>query len=440
MTTTPSADSRLCRHVGLGQGIALYVSALLGAGVLVLPGQVASMAGPASLLSWAFAGIVGIPLACLFAALARAHPDAGGVATYVRAAFGATAGGLTGWLYFVAGSIGQTIVPLTGGYYVAQALGLGRGSALLVAIGILTAAVVVNLLGVRVGSRTQLVLAAAVATALVVTIVAAVPRASTSQLTPFAPHGYGAVGAGVIVLFYAFAGWEAVAHLAGEFEDPDRDLPRAVAATIGIVTLLYLGVAAAVVLTGTYGSAAVDHVALGLLLQDAFGAGASAVAAVVAVVISLGTTNAFIAGVSRLGYSLGRDGWLPPVTTVVRRSVPVGGVLTVAAIAYAGLLATAVFGWGTEELVVVPSTLVVAVYLLAAAAGVRLLRGPARACALATILMTAVFVPSAAQHAWVPAVVVVLALGARRLLARRTSEWAVRRLDRRTCAADEPVA
>lgn len=115
----------MTRHIGLGHGIALYVSAILGAGVLVLPGQVASLAGPASLLSWAFACATGVPLAWMFAGLARSYPDAGGVATYVRQAFGPTTGGLTGWLYFIAGSVGQTIVPLTGGYYVAQALQLG---------------------------------------------------------------------------------------------------------------------------------------------------------------------------------------------------------------------------------------------------------------------------------------------------------------------------
>jgi amino acid efflux transporter len=417
----PSASStQLSRHIGLGHGIALYVSALLGAGVLVLPGQVASMAGPASLLSWLFAGAVGVPLAVLFAALARRHPDAGGVATYVGAAFGPTAGGLTGWLYFVAGSVGQVIVPLTGGYYVADALGRGSGTATLVALAILTVAVAANLLGVRVSGRTQLGLAAVVATALVVVVLAAVPRMAVERLTPFAPHGVAPVGAGVIVLFYAFAGWEAVAHLVGEFEDPDRDLPRVVAATIGIVTVLYLGVAAAVVLTGTYGSPGVDHVAVGLLLEDVFGGAAGAVAAAVAVAVSLGTTNAFLAGVSRLGYSLSRERWLPGPVARVHRSVPVGGVLAVAAVGYAGLAATAAFGWGTETLVVVPATLVVAVYLLAAAAGVRLLDGVGRGCALLTIALTAVVVPSAARHLVIVVVVVVLALLTRRVLARVT--------------------
>jgi amino acid efflux transporter len=412
---TAQRNGQLTRHIGLGHGIALYVSAILGAGVLVLPGQVASSAGPASLLSWAFACAMGVPLAWMFAGLARRYPDAGGVATYVRQAFGPTAGGLTGWLYFIAGSVGQTIVPLTGGYYVAQALGLDQVWAFAVAALILSAAVAANLLGLNVGSRTQLALAGGVAAALALTIAVAVPQMSLRRLTPFAPHGIAAIGSGVIVLFFAFAGWEAVAHLVGEFNDPDRDVPRAVTATIAVVTTLYLGVAAAVVLTGTYGSDHVDHVALSLLLQHSFGAGAGAAAAVIATVISLGTTNAFIAGVSRLAYSLAETGWLPrPAARITRASIPVGGVLTVAVIAYAGLALALAFGWGTETLVIVPSTLVVAVYLLAAAAGIRLLRGTGRLCAVLTIVLTLLVAPAAARHAVIPIATTLIALAVRR--------------------------
>lgn len=415
-----SAQNALVRHIGLGHGIALYVSAILGAGVLVLPGQVASMAGPASLVSWALACAMGVPLAVMFAALARRYPDAGGVSTYVRAAYGSTAGGITGWLFFVAGSVGQTIVPLTGGYYLTQALGLGHGWSYVIAAGILAAATVANLAGVKVSARVQLVLAATVAAALLVTILVSVPQMSTARLTPFAPHGLVPIGTAVVVLFFAFAGWEAVAHLVGEFEDPDRDVPRAVAATIVIITLLYLGTAAAVVLTGTYGTPDLDHVAIGRLLQHALGAYAALGAAMLALVISLGTTNAFIAGVSRLAYSLAGEGWLPsPVRRVTRSSVPAGGVWAVTGIAAAGLAIAWTASLGTETLVVVPATLVVAVYLLAAASGVRLLRGPARGCAAATLVLTLLVTPTANEHVVIPLVVIVVALIVRVLSRQR---------------------
>lgn len=413
----------LVKHIGVGQGIALYLSAILGAGVLVLPAQVASMAGPASLVSWGVAGLLGIPLATMFALLARRFPDAGGVASYARAGFGSYAGGVTGWLYFVAGSVGQTIVPLTGGYYVAHAFGAGAVTSYGVAFGILAVATVANLLGLRVSAAAQLALAATVGLSLAVTIVLSAPRMDTARLADFAPHGFAPVGSAVVILFFAFAGWEAIAHLAGEYRDPARDLPRAVAATVVIVTVLYVGTAASVVLTGTYGSPTTDRIAIGLLLQHALGAASTPIAAFLAVVISLGTTNAFVAGVSRLAAALARDGWLPAgVARVSKSGVPVGGVLAVAALATAGLALAALFGWGTETLVVVPATLVVAVYVVAAAAAIRLLPGWGRVSGAITLVLTLAIVPTAASHALIPVAVALVALLSRRLWHGRRGE------------------
>jgi hypothetical protein len=78
--------------IGLAQAVALYLGAILGAGVLILPGVTASEAGPAAILSWTFIAILGLPLALTFARLAKRSPDAGGVAAFARAAFGDAAG------------------------------------------------------------------------------------------------------------------------------------------------------------------------------------------------------------------------------------------------------------------------------------------------------------------------------------------------------------
>lgn len=59
------------------QGVALYTGAVVGAGVLLLPGLAASLAGPSSLLAWAFDCALGLPLAFTFARLAARYPDAG---------------------------------------------------------------------------------------------------------------------------------------------------------------------------------------------------------------------------------------------------------------------------------------------------------------------------------------------------------------------------
>ena len=363
-----------------------------------------------------------MPLALTFAALATRLPGAGGVASFARHAFGPTAGGVVGWWYFVAGSVGQTIVPLTGGYYLAQALGLAQQWSYAIAAVVLGLAVLANLAGVRISSRVQVALALGVAAVLVVATVTALPHIELSRLHPFAPHGVAGIGQAVVVLFFAFAGWEAVTHLSGEFRDVRRDLRRATLITIAVVTMLYLAVAGAVVLTGTYGDPRTDRLAIGLLLQHSLGVGAAAAAGVAALVISLGTTNAFIASVSRLGYALGADGWLPrPLTRLSARNVPAVSVLVVGAIGALGVLLAWAFDWGTEDIVAIPSTLVVVTYVAGMASGVRLLTGwgvTAAGCALVLTLGT---LPFALGHALVPVLVTLAALGYRWAGRRRRS-------------------
>ncbi|WP_200862853.1 APC family permease [Amycolatopsis orientalis] len=398
--------------IGIGQGVALYVCAILGAGVLVLPGQAASLAGPASLLAWGFSALIGLPLAFTFAALASRFPDAGGVATFASRAFGVSAGGIAGWWYFIAGSVGQTIVPLTAGYYVAGALGLDQRWAPLIAAGVLAVAVAANLLGLKLGARVQIGLAVGVALILVSVILIALPQIRAENFASFAPHGAAGAGQAVVVLFFAFAGWEAIAHLSAEFRDVKRTLPAATLLTILIVTALYLGVAFAVVGTDSYGDPALDRISLGAIIERGLGFSAIGAVAVAALVICLGTTNAFVASVSRLGFALGRDGWAPRILTRRnRQDAPAAAVLAVAAIGGGGLAGAAVFAWGTDDIVFVPSVLVLATYLLGTAAAVRLFTGTRRAVALVAVALLLVTVPFAGWHLLLPpAVAVTVAL------------------------------
>ena len=397
--------------IRLGQGVALYVCAILGAGVLVFPGQAASLAGPASLLAWAFSALMGIPLAFTFAALASRLPNAGGVSTYAAHAFGSTAGGITGWWYFIAGSVGQTIVPLTAGYYVAAAFDLDQRWAPALAGGVLALAVITNLAGMKIGARVQIGLALGVALILAAVLLVALPQLDAARFSPFAPHGMVGIGRAVIVLFFAFAGWEAIAHLSGEFRTVRRTLPLATLLTVVIITALYLGVAFAVVGTGNYGTRALDRVSLGLIIEHGIGLSAGAAVAIAAVVICLGTTNAFVASVSRLGYALGRDGWAPRrLTRHNRNRVPGNAVLAVGAIGGAGLVGAAVFDWGTDDIVFIPSVLVLATYLLGSAAAIRTFTGGIRVVAVIAFLLLLITVPFAGWHLSVPVAVAALTI------------------------------
>ncbi|MBR7833382.1 amino acid permease [Actinospica durhamensis] len=139
--------------------------------------------------------------------------------------------------------------------------------------------------------------------------------------------------------------------------------------------------------------------------------------AVAAVVICLGTVNAFVASVSRLGYALARDGWGPRLLARrTARQVPYRAILAVGLIGAGGLCGAAVFGWGTDQIVFIPSTLVLATYLLGVAAAARLFTGRLRLLAAATIVPLLVTVPFAGWRLLLPAAIaaVVLAIRATR--------------------------
>ena len=110
---------------------------------------------------------------------------------------------------------------------------------------------------------------------------------------------------------------------------------------MGVITVLYLGIVVVTIGTRTYGSSQQDHVSIAQLLSQGMGIDATGVAAVLAVVISLGTANAYIAAISRLGYALARDGAFPSwMGGLDRKGVPIRAVLCVGACASGGLVVT----------------------------------------------------------------------------------------------------
>jgi len=414
---TRQARSGTGAGIGLLQGVAMYTGAVLGTGVLALPALAARQAGPASLLAWAALVLLSVPVAATFAALAGRYPDAGGVATFAARAFGPRLAAVTGWWFYFLVPVGVPVLGLFGGAYVAAAAGGGHATALAVGATLVAVAVAANWVGLRLSGRLQLVLAALLAALLVVAVAASAPHARIANLSPFAPHGWLAVGGAATLLVWSFAGWETVTHLAAEFADPAGDLRRATALALVLIGTLYLGLAAASVLVL---GPRLEHLDAPLAVLLARGRGTTAaatIAAVVAVVVTLGTINAYLASAARLGAALGRDGALPAWLASGGRAgeVPRRSLATVAALTgtvFAGLLAT---GADTHVLVLATTSCMAAVYAVGCAAGVRLLpRGSLgrRVAVAATVLVACLLLLAGRFLAW-PLVLAAGALASR---------------------------
>jgi amino acid efflux transporter len=315
----------------VSQGTALSVGAVLGTGVISMPALAASVAGPASLLAWLALILLSAPLAWTFAALGARYPDGGGISTYVGLAFGQRASAAIGWCFYFAVPLGAPAAAAFAGGYVADVLGGGRATVLGTFVLIMGIVSGMNWFGLRVSGRAQLVLAGVLATLLLITVISALPHARLANLTPFAPHGWTGIGAAAAVLVWGFAGWEAVSSLSAEYRNPRRDVPRATAVAVFVVGALYLAVAATSVLVlgpalGSSSAPLADLLAVGV------GGPVREMTAVVAVLLTIGAVNAYLAGASRLGVALARDGALPArIVGTPRKSlafVTIGGLVS----------------------------------------------------------------------------------------------------------------
>lgn len=368
----PDADPVVRGGLGVPEGAALTLGAVLGTGVISLPALAAHEAGPASLVAWLALVLLSVPLASTFAALGARYPDGGGVATYARRAFGSPVATVTGWCFYFAIPLGAPAAAGFAGAYVADGTGGGRQTQLLTAGALIATVAVMNWYGIRISGRVQLVIAGVLALLLAIATLVSLPHASGGNLTPFAPHGWTAVGSAVALLIWAFAGWEVVTSLSGEYRRPHPDIARATAVALAVMGVLYLGVAFATVavLGSRTGKAPLSD-----LLVLGFGEPARGVTTVVAVLLSLGAMNAYFAGSARLGAALGRDGSLPAwfahgssAGEVPRRSLV---VVTAGALGTLGVVALT--GVPIERTMLLVTGALALVYVVGTAAALRLL-------------------------------------------------------------------
>lgn len=400
-------------RIGLPSASALYIAAVLGTGILVLPGLAADVAGPASILAVAIVFVISIPLAGTFAALAARFPDAGGVATFVRLALGATAARMTGYWFFFGCGFGAPVVATLGGEYLAAVVGLPREWIGVVGAGFLLVAIGLAWIGLRVSSGVQLGLSALLVVVVVIVVASAVPVAQPANLQPFLPHGWVGVGLAISLFVWAFAGWEAITHWAGEFKNPRRTLPLATAIAVIVVGIAYLALQVATVMVSGAegGSSLVPLIDLVAVTLPGIG---PAVVAGIAVIVVLGVLNVYVPAFGNLAASLGRDGDLPRwfAPGAAGGEVPRRGLLLTAVTCLGYTAIRFALDLDLEVFVLIHTSSMVAVYLLGMIAAVRLLDRFSAGWWMAVVSVTLVgaLVVLAGANLLIPAILAVVAL------------------------------
>jgi len=379
-----STSSAHALPLSVPRATALYIGALFGPGLLLLPGLAAEQAGPASVIAWiALLGLSAV-FAVVFAALGKRLPSAAGAAGYAAAGLGRRAAAVTRW-WFLAGVItGAPIVCLIGASYVTALTGGGPLARAAIAAGLLLAVLGLALGGVRASALAQLLLVALLIAVVVTAVAGSAHTARAANLTPFAPHGWLSIGRAASTLMLSFVGWEAVAPLTGRLRA--GQLSRVIGIAFAVTAVLYLGLAVATV--SCLGRGSDLTVPLADLLQLAMGPAGRALAAVAALVLTAGSVNAYLSGATEMLHEL---------TAVSSRIEPNGPTRSprlsarafLAFIALTGLVVIALSALRLADfaaLVGVPTTMFVCVYLGCTASAARILSGPARVAAAVAVL------------------------------------------------------
>jgi amino acid efflux transporter len=379
LTDASSRPGKLVRTMRAPALSAHYIASVMGVGVLVLPGVASSVAGPLSLAAWVILVAWSFPFALVFARMSMRLPSAGGVADFVGEAFGSRWGRRAAVFLAVTLVVANPLLGVAAGRYLAAVLWPGASNRTVLAIGfcIILAAIVVNLLGVRLGSRLQVGLLVVLIGFLVAVIALALPRGDADKLTPLAPHGLSALGPALLICFFGFIGWENAAPVAEEVKDPRRTFPRAIAAAVAIVGALYLLMSLTTVLYLPTGASRADGItAFTVILTRSVGSEAATVGNLVAFVLMTLTTNAWCLGTSRVLYSLSRQGLLPSrLHRTSTTGTPVNAVLALIPAYGASVALLAILDRDESTLIDASSGPFLVVFLAAVLAGTRILTG-----------------------------------------------------------------
>ena len=321
----------LRRELGLLDAVGIGFGAIVGAGIFVVTGIAAGIAGPAFLVGLLIAAVAASCNALSSAQLAAEYPEVGGTYEYGYQVLGAWPGYIAGWMFLASKTAAAGTVALGLAAYLDALLpGLEPR---LVAVGAIVAFTALNYFGIRRSSRANLAIVAVSLGTLLLFVVLRAGAFRVDNLRPFAPFGGGAVLESAALLFFAYTGYARIATLGGEVRDPRRTIPRAIVITIAGAVLLYGAVA--LVAVGAVGSAALSATAAPL---HAAAGDASALAVLVAagaVTAMLGVILSQLLGLSRMIFAMARRGDLPVALAHVhpRYGVPNRATLVIGAIA-----------------------------------------------------------------------------------------------------------
>ncbi len=308
-----AAPPALRRSLNLPLLVLYGVGITIGAGIYVLIGAVAGHAGRYAPWSFVLAAVAMAFTVGSYAELATRFPVSAGEAAYMRAAFHSRlASTLTGLLSIVIGIVSSATVALGAAGYIGQFVALPQSLIVIVVVGALALVATWGILeSVLLAALFTLIEAGGLIVIIIAALGADLPfGAVLLSPPPFDAEVWSGIAFASLLAFFAFIGFEDLANVVEEAKDPRRDIPRAMALTLIISTVLYVAVAAIAVTAVPVDALAASPAPLSLVftvLADV----SPATISVIAIVATLNTILAQMTMAARVIYGMSRQGDLP---------------------------------------------------------------------------------------------------------------------------------
>ena len=342
--------SELSRSIGLVQLSMFGIGATIGTGIFFVLSEAVPVAGPATIVSFAIAGLVAGLTAICYAELAGAVPVSGSSYSYAYATMGELVAVVVGACLLLEYGVSAAAVSVGWSQYLNQLLNNLFGFRLPDAIsaapeegGIvnLPAMVLVGLCclllirGASESAKTNAIMVAIKLGILGMFIVIGVFGWNSDHFAPFAPYGLTGITSAAGIIFFSYIGLDAVSTAGEEVKDPHRNLPLAILIALVAVTGIYIAVVAVAIGAQSTDKFSGQEAGLAAILEDITGSTwPGSVLAAGAVVSIFSVTLVVIYGQTRILFAMSRDGIVPAIFHKVnpRTLTPVPNTLIVCAV------------------------------------------------------------------------------------------------------------
>lgn len=311
--TNHAVDAGLKREISQLGFAAITLNGVIGGGLFALPAVAAAQAGAFSPWLFLIGALLFMSIVFCFARLARLFAMTGGPSVYVSASFGPWLGFQTGWLLY----LGRITAMAANANLMASYLAWFFPSVteplwqtVLITI-VISGLTVANVRGVKQGMWVVWLLTVLKLLPIALLLLVGIGALSPVLWQSAAPPPLASFGEGLLVLFYAFIGFESGAVNAGEGKAPQRDIPRALIRTVLLTALLYFWMqwlAVSVLPTLASSQQPVAEIA-----QIVLGDAGAALIAFTAIVSIFGNLASVMMAAPRMAYAMARDRTLPSV-------------------------------------------------------------------------------------------------------------------------------